>query len=285
MPQEGETLRIGDIHAIEGVSPRLRNVVKRLAEEKAPETVAQLVLWHLGYGIDWPTLEHLASAWANRNEVALAKQFVNRQQGTGAEDRIAESGTIYYDLSAAAPEGERLGSEMCKLMDGRSLLGLTARLGAPAQPQGPALAVRIEIKSAEAKVRVSSSDEAGSSWVEMAKFSLPLLSSGGTASAPTEVVDRIAEGLLHRLIRARLTRAGKGSKDAPQIRVENASPLVLNGLILAGQETKPDSNPPTLIGLSLSPRKAMTLPASHELVRRLGLKKGIRVLAADLSGL
>jgi hypothetical protein len=284
MPQGGEVLEIGDIDAIEGVSPRLRDVVKRLAEQKAPETVAQLVLWHLGYGIDWPTLEDLSRSWANRSELALAKQFVDRREGAEASGRVGEPGTIAYEVSAAQPGDERLAAEVRRLLDDRPLLGLTARRGIPAQPRGPALACRIEIKDGSTSVRVSSSDEAGHSWVDVAKFSLPSLKAGETPPTPAEVIDRVAEGMLERLIRVRLTREGQG-KDAYRIRIENGSPLILNGLSLAGREPKPGSQPATLVGLSLPPRKVMTIPATHELARRVGSKKRIPILAADLSGL
>jgi hypothetical protein len=40
-----------------------------------------------------------------------------------------------------------------------------------------------------------------------------------------------------------------------------------------------------LLGISLSPRRTMTLPATAASVERLGLKAGIKVLALDLSGL
>ena len=90
--------------------------------------------------------------------------------------------------------------------------------------------------------------------------------------------------MLERLIRVRLTREGQG-KDAYRIRVENGSPLVLNGLTLGGLESEPISQPATLVGLSLPPRKAMTIPATHGLARRLGSTKRIHIQAADLSGL
>ena len=282
MPQEGEALKIRNIDAIEGVSPRLRNVVKKLAQEKAPEAVAQLVLWHLGYEIDWPTLEDLSRPWANRSEVALAKQFVNRLGGIEAADPVVEPGTIFYDLSAAGTQHLLLAAEVRRLLDDRPLLGLTARFGVPAQPQGPALACRIELKDGPTLVRVSSSDEAGNSWVDMAKFSVAMLDSEDNPPTPSEFIDRVAAGLLDRLIRVRLTREGQG-KDG--IRVENGSPLVLNGLTLAGREATTCSQNLPLVGLSLSPRKAMTIPAPSRVVRRLGSGKGIRVLAADLSGL
>ncbi len=41
-----------------------------------------------------------------------------------------------------------------------------------------------------------------------------------------------------------------------------------------------------LAGISLSPQRSMSLPATDEMVKCVsGLKKGIRVIAADLSGL
>ena len=38
-------------------------------------------------------------------------------------------------------------------------------------------------------------------------------------------------------------------------------------------------------GICISPRRSMTVPATEEVVKTLGLRKGIRVVAADLSGL
>jgi hypothetical protein len=63
------------------------------------------------------------------------------------------------------------------------------------------------------------------------------------------------------------------------------SPLVLNGLALAGTSTSTDVRPTGLAGFSLPPRRSMTLPAGHDAVERLGLKDGIKAIAADLSGL
>jgi hypothetical protein len=284
MPRKGEVLEIRDIDTIEAISPRLQNAVKRLAEGKAPETVAQLVLWHVGYGIDWPTLGRLSRPWANPSEVALARQFVDRQGEAESAGRVAETGTLFYELSAVKPGHERLASDVRKLLEARPLLGLTARPGVPDRPRGPALACRVEIADAAASVRVSASDEAGTSWVDVGNFSLSPLDAGGTPATPSELADRWAEGLLDRIVRVRLTREGRG-KDAFRIRIENGSPLVLSGLTLGGSEPKAAARPTTLVGLSLSPRRAMTAPATHEVVRRLGFTKGIRVLAVDLSGL
>jgi hypothetical protein len=87
-------------------------------------------------------------------------------------------------------------------------------------------------------------------------------------------------------VRAQLN---KGVKDKGKmhysIRIDNASPLVLNGLAALGTTSKPDETPKVLAGICLSPRKSMTVPASEEVVKALGLKKGIKVVALDLSGL
>jgi hypothetical protein len=283
MPQAGEALQIRDIDSIDGVSPRVRDVVKRLAEQKAPETVAQLVLWHLGYGIDWPTLEDLSRSWANRSELALAKQFVERRSGADVAVQIGEPGTIYYEVSAAGAGQERLASEMRRLLDERSFLGLTARSGIPARPAGPALSCRIEMKDGPTSVRIGSSDEAGSSWVDVAKFTMPSIEAGGNPPTPAGVIDRVAEGALERLIRVQLTRQGQG-KLAYRIHIENGSPLVLNGLSLGCCKSGPGPHPATLVGLSLPPRKAMTIPASNAMARRVGSGKRPHILAADLSG-
>jgi hypothetical protein len=284
MPQNGEPLEIRDIDAIEVISPRLQGAVKRLAEERAPETVAQLVLWHLGHGIDWPTLAQLSRPWANSSEVALARQFVDRQGEAESAGRVTDTGTLFHNVSAAEPAQERLASDVRKLLDTRPLLGVTACPGVPARPNGPALACRVEIAGAAASVRVSASDEAGTSWVDLGKFSLPILKAGETPLTPAELADRWAEGLLDRLVRVRLTQQGRG-KDGYRIRIENRSPLVLGGLTLGGSEPNAKSRPSTLVGLSLSPKRAMTVPATHEVVRRLGFTKGVRILAVDLNGI
>jgi hypothetical protein len=61
--------------------------------------------------------------------------------------------------------------------------------------------------------------------------------------------------------------------------------LILNGLAVLGTASRADEAPKVWSGISIPPRKCMMLPASEEVVKTLGLKKGIRVVAIDLSGL
>ena len=60
---------------------------------------------------------------------------------------------------------------------------------------------------------------------------------------------------------------------------------MLNGVAFAGKDAETSETPKLVNGLGIAPRRVMTLPASEEVVKALGLKKGIRVLAAELSGL
>ena len=70
-----------------------------------------------------------------------------------------------------------------------------------------------------------------------------------------------------------------------RLRIENATPLRLSGLAAVGIESKDDAKPRVLSGISIPPRRSMTVPASEEVIKELGLKHGIRVTALDLSGL
>jgi len=78
LPGAGEPLELGDADDLLGDAPLVASALKRLAAEKAPATVAQLVMWNLRVGLDWPVIGRISKSWANPNEVALARHFVNR---------------------------------------------------------------------------------------------------------------------------------------------------------------------------------------------------------------
>ena len=67
----------------------------------------------------------------------------------------------------------------------------------------------------------------------------------------------MAEGILNRLVRTQLVK-GPRAKGKPtyQIRIENASPLILNGLAALGTESPKDEVPKVLSGISIAPRGA-----------------------------
>jgi hypothetical protein len=286
MPRPGEPLEVLDIDAVAGASPRLRTAVKRLAQEKAPQTVAQLVLWHVGLGIDWSRLERLARRWANPGELALARRFVSALDATASEGTPAAPSTLDLDLIAVGPESEALATRLRSLLDGHSMLGLTVRVRKAEAPQGAALACEVRLERATARVRVQTTDEAGPTWRSVGKFSLALADSKGTERPAAEVADALAQGILERLVRVQLTTGPRAKgKETYKIRIDNGSPLVLHGLALAGSAADPEAKPSLLLGISLSPGKSLAVPASFEVVHRLKLKQGISVQAVDLGGL
>jgi len=69
------------------------------------------------------------------------------------------------------------------------------------------------------------------------------------------------------------------------VRIDNASPMILSGLAIQGTGSKPTDPSRPMTSLGIPPRKYLTIPAGEDLVKALGLKKGIRVTALDLSGL
>jgi len=282
LPGKGEKLEIGDIRDT-GADARFQAALTKLAQEKAPETVAQLVMWNLSAGLDWSTIARISRRWANPNEVALARAFVARLDRARGESKPFDPGTLYIDVVARAGDKARAAADLRKTLEGKAVLGLMVESGIPAKPTGPGLSCRVSlVENDEAIVQVSTTDATGSNWVAAGKFTLSL--SGGKKA--DVVADAMAEGVLARLVRTQLIKGQKvKGKDTFKIRIENASPLVLNGLALSGVNPRAESTPSALAGFSLPPRKSMDLPATQDVVDRLGLKDGVKAIAADLSGL
>jgi hypothetical protein len=281
LPGQGERLEIvGDVGRVNG-DPRVEKALKRLAAEKAPTSVSQLVMWRLAGGLDWDSIDRLSEAWANSYERTLAEDFVEHLNALPE----GESGRVLFQVQGTDASGEFLAADVVKAVQGKTVLGLRAESGIPAHPEGPAVACRVRLTDREALVQVDGTDAAGRNWVLLGKFSVAIPSDAGKVDT-MELTDTIAEGILNRLVRVQLVKGPRErGKLTYQIRIENASPLILNGLAALGTESTKDEEPKVLSGISLSPRKSMNLPASEQIVRMLGLKKGIRLVSVDLSGL
>jgi len=266
--------------------PRVQAALKRLAEDKAPQTVSQLVMWRVASGLEWATIAQMSKGGANAHELTLAHQFVEKQLGELAE---GESGTLLFDVRASNATFEPLASELGALLKGKTVLGLRAESKAPARPEGPSVLCRILVSGSETKpqalVQVSASDGTATKWLPAGKFTLPMARESGKLKG-AEFGNALAEGILGRLVRAQLSKGPRvKGKETYRVRIDNASPLILNGLAVSGTSTKAGELPKVLSGICLSPRRSMTVPAGAEVVEQLGLKGGVRVIAADLSGL
>jgi len=284
MPAKGEPLEILDVAQVTQ-DVQVQKALRRLAADKAPATVSQLVMWRVGSKLEWDAIAQMSKSWSNAHELSLARAFVD-SLNTLPE---GESGALLVEINAADGTQTALASELSKLLDGQVVLGLRVKLGVPAKPQGPTVACRVQVigtaEKPEAQVQVAKSDGTGTAWVAVGKFTLPIDKADGKLKE-VAFADSLAEEMLSRLVRAQLSKGPlvKG-KQTYKIRVDNASPLILNGLAVQGSVDDAADQPKVLAGISIPPFKNVTVPATGEMVDQLGLKKGIRVVAADLSGL
>lgn len=99
VPAEGEKLRLSGIDQWTD-DTRTRAALKRLAEAKAPATVAQMVLWYVTAGASWEDIGRLSQGWGNASEIALARQFVaNLGTSEASSSRTkADPGLLYWDV-------------------------------------------------------------------------------------------------------------------------------------------------------------------------------------------
>jgi hypothetical protein len=285
LPEQDEPLRIvGDISEV-NADARVQKALKRLAADKAPTSLSQLVMWNLAAGLDWKTIEQLSRGWAVRHELTLAKEFVDRLDALP----VGESGRLYVEVVGSDEATQVSAAELSKALEGKYILGLVAQVSdkLQARPEGAAIGCRVKLKGEEASVQVLSSDASASNWVPFGKFNLPLSQAQEKFDA-TRFADGFAEGVLNRLVRAQVIKGAttrEKGKLIYQIRIENASPMILNGLALVGIGSPEDERPKVLSGISVSPRRSLTFPAGEADVKNLGLKKGIKLMALDLSGL
>ncbi len=132
-----------------------------------------------------------------------------------------------------------------------------------------------------AMVQLASSDATASSWAPVGKFELPVgLDDSGQLKAEG-FGDALAGGLLDRLVKVSVKKGAASTGLIPAapktvgayvIRIENYSPLLLNGLAVSGMKAKAGDPVKLLLGISLSPRRTFVVPVTAESVERSGLE-------------
>ncbi len=127
------------------------------------------------------------------------------------------------------------------------------------------MACRIRLSESEAMVQVTSSDASASSWVHFGKFTVPVSPQEGKVTWPCLPM-RCRRGFSIGWCGRRSIK-GSATKDKAklmyQLRIDNASPLVLNGLAIVGTASKEDEMPKVLSMISVSPRKSLTVPTER----------------------
>ena len=128
------------------------------------------------------------------------------------------------------------------------MLGLAVEGVVPSRPSGPAVACKVQFgpsERPEASVQVATTDGSGSAWTAIGKFSLAVGREESGKAKSEAFGDALAEELLNRLVKVSLKKASTNTgglipaaptkgKDQYTIRVENYSPLLLNGVAVAG---------------------------------------------------
>jgi len=169
------------------------------------------------------------------------------------------------------------------------VLGLKATSGVPAKPGGPSVGCKLQLVGEagkpEAMIKLAESN-GHREWQSMGKFTLPVpLDEKGQCDV-TAFGNKLAEGLLERLVRTRMIKKQTVvGTPTYTYQVDNASPLLLNGFAVVGTSAKPTDPPHFMLGLSLPPQRSLqfSLPAAQ--VESFGMKKGTRLVALDLSAL
>jgi len=282
LPAEGEKLQILDVSKA-NPDPRVQKALKKLAAAKAPTSLSQLVMWRVAADLNWNTIFQLSRKWANRFEITLAQDFVDH-----LDDSVdGETGRLLFEVEGTDAATTAMATEFTKALQGKMVLGLVTAAGIPAKPAGPTVACKIRLSASEASVQISGSDATAMKWLPYGKFSQPVVQENGKLDV-VKFADALADGILNRLVRAQVLKGSaqrEKGKLIYQIRIEYASPLILNGLAMLGTASEQDEVAKVLSGIAISPHRTMLVPMHEDVVKSLGLKKGIKVLALDLSGL
>ncbi len=115
LTREGEPLRIvGDISDVND-DARVQKALKRLAADKAPTSLSQLVMWNLAAGLDWNTIAQLSRGWSNRHELTLAKEFVDRLDKLA----VGESGRLFIEVVGSDEATRGRAAELSKALRGQ----------------------------------------------------------------------------------------------------------------------------------------------------------------------
>ena len=208
LPEQGEPLKLGDIAQVND-NAQVQKALRRLAVDKAPTSLSQLVMWRVAGGLDWNTISQLSEKWANGHELTLAKEFVDHLDALPE----GETGRVLFQVDGADAASEPMASEFGKALQGKTILGLVARVAIPSRPEGPAVACRVRLNGSEALVQVASSDATAQNWIPFGKFTLPVTQEQGKFDA-VRFADGLAEGVLSRLVRAQVIKGTARDKAA-----------------------------------------------------------------------
>jgi len=284
VPAKGEQLELSDAKTA-GLDQRIQNSLTRMAVTKAPVIVSQMVMWNLSSGLSWEQITRLVKGKATSADMALARDLASRLQKEDALKEF-ETGKIHWEVTSAESE-DTLAKDLGNMFKDRQMLGLGLQPGVPATPERPSLALRVQLHgNSDATVVVQAAEGAGKAWANQGKFNLKIAKKTGEAAEAftARVADELADGLLQRVVRVQVTDKTVDGRKVYQLKVDNASPLVLAGVAVKspveGKEIA------TILNLSIRPHQSVRLPLDPKSVSRFGLSaRGVKAMGADLTAL
>ena len=232
--------------------------------------------WSCG---EWPagwtgtTIAQLSQKWANRHELTLAKDFVDHLDALPE----GESGPAAVPGRRDRRGGQPWPREFSKVLEGKTVLGLVAQVAASrrrARRAGGGVPGAVE-RDGGVGAGGQQRRAAAKTWVAVGKFTLPVTQEQEKFDA-ARFADGLAEGFSTGWCgrsSSRDRRQGQGQADLPDPdRQCFAAGLQRAGG--AGNGRARDEHPKVLPGISISPRRSLTLPASEEAVKTLGPEAG-----------
>ena len=207
-------------------------------------------MWHLTAGLDWDTLAQMSKVGQSLR--ADACQGFRRTSRPRLPE--GETGRVLFEVEGTDEASEAIAGELKNTIRSKPVLGLLAEIGIPARPEGPAVACRVRIQGRR-----------GLGAGDQQRFAAAKTGSP-SASLPSPRL-RTKANLTPALLRTSSPRASstgwfepqlsKGVKDKGKmhysVRIDNASPLILNGLAALGTTSSPDEIPKVLPGICVSP--------------------------------
>ena len=206
MPAKGEKLQIGDIGQLTD-DARVQKALKRLAADKAPETVAQLVMWRVAGEARLGRIAEMSRKWSQRPRVDPGPDFVD-QLDTLPE---GESGALLCEITRGDPALEAVAGRAEGGPQGPVRprpAGQLGRAGA-ARRAGGGLQGPDHRDGREARGAGSGRHQRRRADVGAGRQVHPAGDREKDGKVKAEAfADALAEGILGRLVRAQLSKAG-----------------------------------------------------------------------------
>ena len=188
-----------------------------------------------------------SKGWANAHELTLAREFVDRlDEPPRAAASERETGACSASVTSRRGADDRLAADAADAAEGP----VGPRPDGPGGRSRPSPRARRSPagsgwtrRSPRRWCRSRPATAAAGRGLPVGKFTLPLADAEAGKLKASAFADALAEGVLGRLVRRPADGKGPKVKGKPtyKVRIDNASPLILNGLAVLGTRPRATS--------------------------------------------